>query len=204
MADQDTLPPRLSPFEKLLNDPSFAIAPASGSVAAVTLSARLGLSSVQLDARVGQADSLKQAIQRALAVELPASGGAVSQGRMRVLWHGRDRWMFLAPDADNLFETLSRITPDAGGVVVDQSAGRAILRIEGARSRDVLAKGTGVDLHPRAFAEDHVALTSLFHVSATMDRRAGSTFDLHVARGFAVSFLESVREAAGEFGFDVA
>ena len=38
---------------------------------------------------------------------------------------------------------------DVGGVVVDQSHGRTILRIEGARARDLLAKGTGIDVHAR-------------------------------------------------------
>lgn len=170
----------------------------------LVMTRRAGLSAVQLDARAGTADVIRAAVAGAVGVALPGPGRAVSAGEVRTLWLGPDRWLLLAADGYGLQARLQAAVP-AGGVLVDQGHGRAILRIEGPRVRDVLAKGTGIDLHPRQFAEGAVASTGLFHLTATLDRRRGTgTFDIHAMRGFAQSLFESLCEAAAEFGYRLA
>jgi sarcosine oxidase subunit gamma len=168
------------------------------------MSRRHGLSAVQLDAGLGAGGTVRAAVADAFGVALPDPGRAASGGEVRALWLGPERWMLLAADGYRLEVRLRAAAEPVGGIVVDQGHGRAILRLEGPQVRDVLAKGTGVDLHPSTFAENTVAQTALFHLGVTLDRRRGTgTFDVHVMRGFARSLFESLCEAAAEVGYRV-
>lgn len=170
----------------------------------VTLRARRGLTAVQLDARRGAADAVNDAMETALGLTLPGPGYAATTGDIRALWLGPDRWLLQTVTLTDLESQLQGMTAHIGGVVVDQSHGRTILRIEGARARDLLAKGTGIDVHARAFAENTVAQTSLFQLAVTIDRRRGTAcFDVHAMRGFAVHLYEALLEAGGEYGVRV-
>lgn len=200
MADAIPLPPRRSPLDAVWVPGDYGATAVGGP--GVTMVRRLGLSSVQLDARRGAATGLSEAVAGALGLALPDPGRAASANGLRALWLGPGRWLLLAEDGFGLAAKLQAIAGPAGGVVVDQSHGRTVLRLSGPAVRDVLAKGTGVDLHARAFAEDAVAQTALFQLSVTLDRRRGSgTFDVHGMRGFAQSLFESLCEAAAEFGY---
>lgn len=203
MAEATTLPARRSPLDAVWS-PGVYGSPGAGGPG-VGIARRLGLSAVQLDARAGTADALREAVAAAFGVSLPDPGRAASGGEVRALWTGPDRWILLASDGFGLEARLRAAAAPTGGTVVDQAHGRAILRLEGPAVRDVLAKGTGVDLHPCAFAENRVVQTGLFHLAVTLDRRRGSrTFDVHVMRGFAHDLFGSLCEAAAEFGYRVA
>lgn len=200
MADTRTLPGRRSPLDSAWT-PGVHGSPTAGGPG-VTFTRRLGLSALQFDARAGRSAAVGQAVADTIGVALPTAGRAASGAGIRALWIGPDRWLLLAADGSGLEERLQSAAVPAGGVVVDQGHGRAIVRVEGPRARDVLAKGTGIDLHPRAFAEDSVAQTGMFHLSVTIDRRRGTAcFDIHAMRGFALSLHESLCEAAGEYGY---
>lgn len=200
MAETLTLPPRRSALDAVWVPGDYGIPGPGGP--GVTLTRRLGLSAIQLDARRGTADAVARAVADAIGLVLPAPGHALSGGERRALWIGPDRWMLLAPDSDGLDSRLRAAVEPVGGVVVDQSHGRAVLRLSGPQVRETLAKGTGIDLHPRGFAENAVAGTGMFHLSVTLDRRRGTgTFDVHVMRGFAQTLFESLTEAAAEFGY---
>lgn len=204
MADASTLlPPRRSPLDSAWA-PGVHGSPGAGGPG-VTFTRRLGLSAVQLDARRGRAGAVAAALAERLGVTLPPPGRAAPGAEIRTLWLGPDRWLLLAADTAGLEARLRAAAEPAGGIVVDQGHGRAILRIEGPRAREVLAKGTGIDLHPRSFPEDAVAQTGLFHLAVTLDRRRGSAcFDLHAMRGFALGLHESLCEAAAEYGYRLA
>ena len=87
--------------------------------------------------------------------------------------------------------------------VSDQSHGRVVIRVAGAKARDVLAKGTPVDLHPDAFPVGTSAMTQMAHVGVHLTRVAEDAYDLSVFRGFAESFWEWITEQAEEFGYQV-
>jgi sarcosine oxidase subunit gamma len=84
--------------------------------------------------------------------------------------------------------------------VVDQSHGRAVLRLAGRRARDVLAKGCRLDLHPRAFRPGRCAQTVIAQVAVLLhqgDERP--TYDLYVFAGYAVDFLGWLTSSAVAF-----
>ena len=88
--------------------------------------------------------------------------------------------------------------------MVDQSHGRAVLRLAGARARDVLAKGCRLDLHPRAFRPGMCAQTAIAQIGVLLhqvDERP--TYDLYVAGGYAVDLLEWLTASAAEFGYRI-
>jgi len=203
MPETAPLPARRSALDAVWTPGLFGAPGPSGP--GLTMTRRHGLSAVQLDARTGFTDAVRHAVAAALGVTLPDPGRAAVGGDIRALWLGPDRWLLLAVDALCLEARLGEVAGPAGGIVVDQGHGRAILRLEGPAVRSVLAKGTGIDLHPRAFAEHSVAQAGLFHLSVILDRRRGTgTFDVHVMRGFAQSLCESLCEAAAEFGYRLA
>ena len=83
----------------------------------------------------------------------------------------------------------------------DQSHGRVIVRISGPKARNVLAKGTAVDLHPSAFAPGQCATTQMAHVGVHLAQVGPDAFELSVFRGFCESFWEWLTEQAEEFGY---
>ena len=88
--------------------------------------------------------------------------------------------------------------------VTDLGHGRTVLRIVGRHGRDLLAKGSGVDFHPRAFPVGACAQSLLGHVGVlvhAVDERPA--FDLYVARSYALTVWEWLGESAAEWGFRV-
>ena len=84
--------------------------------------------------------------------------------------------------------------------VVDQSDARAVVRISGPRARDVLAKGVPIDLHPRAFKGNGVAITHANHVGIILWQIDDApTYEIAMFRGFADSFAHWLLESAEEF-----
>src|SRR5690242_12092651 len=89
-------------------------------------------------------------------IALPSPNRATVTGAVTALWLGPGRYLLAGPD-------LERRLDGSGAALVDQSDARVVIRIAGPRSRDVLAKGTGIDL--ARFATNDVALTLLGHVA---------------------------------------
>ena len=84
--------------------------------------------------------------------------------------------------------------------VADVTDGWAIFNIDGAHSRDLIAKGCGLDLHPRAFAADACAQT-LFAQCFAVLRRAEqeNAFQLMVDQPLAGHIQAWLADATAEF-----
>ncbi|HEV7821310.1 MAG TPA: sarcosine oxidase subunit gamma family protein [Burkholderiales bacterium] len=117
-----------------------------------------------VDLRLDPADNIAlKAVQQLLAFELPLSPGKTSEKAQRVAWwFGPDQWLIVAPPADA--QVLMPALMEAARSAVDVSDLRAEFELAGPRAVDVLRKGCGIDLHPRAFANGDCALTSLARV----------------------------------------
>jgi sarcosine oxidase subunit gamma len=70
--------------------------------------------------------------------------------------------------------------------------------------REALAKGVAIDLHPRAFKTADAAATLVSHVAVQLWQVDDApTYELAVARGFALSFWHWLATSAAEFGLEL-
>ena len=121
-----------------------------------------------------------------------------------VQWAGPDQY-FVVADArgEGALYAQAKAMLDGIGSVSDQSHGRVVIRVSGPKARNVLAKGTPVDLYPDEFPVGKSALTQMAHVGVHLTRVDEDAYDLSVFRGFAESFWEWITEQAEEFGYQV-
>jgi heterotetrameric sarcosine oxidase gamma subunit len=124
---------------------------------------------------------------------------AVTTGDLTVLWHGPGQWLIVrAPTAAPLADELARLCGE-DAAVVDLGHARSVLRFEGEGVRDVLAKGTSIDLRPARFATGACALTALGKIGALLHAVGPATIDVYAARSYAqalIEWLEHVRAGA--------
>lgn len=97
----------------------------------------------------------RKAIQNALWIDIPTTPNTTIRDSTQttILWLGPDEWLIVGDDAlaDNV---ISRLKTELGSLhssVLDVSDARTVLELSGTRSRELLAKGCGLDLHPRSF-----------------------------------------------------
>jgi heterotetrameric sarcosine oxidase gamma subunit len=168
------------------------IFPVGDEVPGVTLAERWPLAILQIDRLPGG----------------PADRSAVEQmpGALSPLQVGPERWLVV--DRRDRLESLAASLDGAMGVgfaVTDLSQARTVLRIAGARARDVLAKGCALDLDPGIFPIGSCAATSVAGLAAVLVAVDDvPTYDLHVARTYGQYVWEWVLEAAAEYGYSVA
>jgi sarcosine oxidase subunit gamma len=108
----------------------------------------------QLTVRVSDPDAVA-AMGAALGVVFPSvpctfTAGEGPLGAVEVLWLGPDEFLVVALPGLQLSieEVLRGALGTCGGSVVDTSAQRTTVVLEGPHVRDVLAHGCSVDLHP--------------------------------------------------------
>ena len=170
------------------------------------LSERKALTSIQILSFKGKHQDAAAAIGKAIGIDCSTEPGiSNSDGITQVCWNGPNSWMVIASDEESarvpgeLLQTLQDAVGDLGAVV-DQSHGRCGLRLSGARARQVMAKNTAIDLHPRAFAPGQCAMTSIAHMNATIVQVDDApTYDLFVIRSLARSFAHAIEHACREF-----
>jgi sarcosine oxidase subunit gamma len=119
-----------------------------------------------------------------------------------VVWSGPGQWLIVTKHPDVVAPLALELSDLAA--VTDQSDARAILRLSGARARDVLAKGCLIDLHPRAFQVGDVALTSISHIGVQIWQvDEAPSYDMSVPRSMIGSFWSWFEASAVEFGYSV-
>jgi sarcosine oxidase, subunit gamma len=138
-------------------------------------------------------------------VPLPLQPNRVANMReLRTLWLGPDEWLVTAPPgaAPDLMGRLARALAGRHATVTDLSASRAIIVIAGPQARTLMAKGCGLDLHPRAFGPGHCARTLFARLPVILDQvSAAPLYRLFVARSAARWFTLWLIDAAEEFRF---
>lgn len=100
--------------------------------------------------------------------------------------------------------TLQRIeaTLDGKADVIDQSAGRVRIVLEGPNVRAALAKGVPIDLHPDVFETGRTATTLCGHLSVNLTRTGDNRFEILVMRSYANALWENLIEMGLEYGID--
>jgi len=136
---------------------------------------------------------------------LPLEPNRVAAMRtVRVLWLGPDEWLVTAPEGavPELPIRIAHAIADRRAAVTDLSASRAIIGIAGPRGRDLLQKGCGLDLHPRAFAPGHCAQTLFAKLPVIIDQLSEApAYRLYVRRSSARWLCDWLIDAAEEFRF---
>jgi heterotetrameric sarcosine oxidase gamma subunit len=159
----------------------------------------------QVMGRKGQDAALRSAGAGALGLDLPHSGSSASNGSVTAIWIAPEAWLILrhgTPDEGLARELIAACAATAS--ISDQTWGKSIVRVSGARARDVLAKGCRIDLHPRVFGPGKSAVTPIAHIHAVLVQiDTKPTFDLIVPSTLARDFVEWLRLSAAEFGYEV-
>lgn len=95
-----------------------------------------------------------EALHSVTGLRLPADANSfTAEGALACLWLGPDEWLILGPGGGER-EIAARLRAALGDIhaaVTDVSEARTAIVVGGPRARDLLAKGTSIDLHPRVF-----------------------------------------------------
>jgi methylglutamate dehydrogenase subunit D len=168
----------------------------------LTIEARDDLSMVSIAAAKGKVDDVRAALREKYGVELPAVPERIAGKDVAFVWSGPDQWMAMAERGASDRDLETELKPLLANIaaVVDQSDGRAVVRISGPRARDVLAKGVPIDLHPRAFKSNGVAITHASHIGIILwQLDAVPTYEIAMFRSFADSFTSWLMHSAAEY-----
>lgn len=148
-----------------------------------------------------QLANLQSTIGEAYGVALPLEPQRVVGKDIAFLWSGPGQWLAIAERGAGR-DLEVELKPKLAGLaaVVDLSDGRQVARISGPRARDVLAKGVPIDLHPRAFKANDVAITHASHIGVILWQVDDApSYDVAMFRSFADSFMHWLKDSAAEF-----
>ena len=154
-----------------------------------------------LAAHLGAGDAVIAAARQQFGLDLPRTPGFSRAPGLRAIWAGPGRWLIVAEgDVEaNLAEQLG-----AHATVTDQTDARTVIHLSGPRAADTLAKGVGLDLHPRAFRPGMAALTLAADVPVLLwQEDAAPTYALAIPRSYAGSVAAWLVASAVEYGLVV-
>ncbi|NOX41131.1 MAG: sarcosine oxidase subunit gamma [Alphaproteobacteria bacterium] len=131
----------------------------------------------------------------AVNVRLKADGGAALPriGRVsgpvakRLIWAGRGQYLLLDLRRGAAFDTTPDPAFDELAALSDQTSAWVVMRLEGARAQEVLARLCPLDLRAGVFKRGHVARTELAHMAVILWRRP---------KGFEIMVVRSVAQVA--------
>lgn len=153
-----------------------------------------------IDLRISVADDAAiAAAQNTLGVELPRKPGkSNAAGDRTALWFGPDQWLFVTPAADAA--AMVNEINNGSACATDVSDLRAAFELTGLHAPDVLRKGCGIDLHPRAFGRGDCALTALARTRiALLQSDDAPTYRLWVERSVAPYLWDWLVDAMASF-----
>jgi len=134
----------------------------------------------------------------------PAANCAIGNDDLTVLWHGPGQWLIVrAPGGTSLADELASLFGEAAAVV-DLGHARSVLRFDGEGVRDLLAKGTSIDLRLAHFAPGACALTALGKIGALLHAVAPTTIDVYVPRTYSQAFIEWLEHTARDVSAEIA
>ena len=168
----------------------------------VVLSERTGLALATVLARKEQSDALARRVRETFGIDLPAAPRRAESGSVAFVWAGPGHWLAVQDGEEgHRFEKRLRDAFAGLASVSDQSDGRVVIRMSGARARDALAKGIPLDLHPHEFKSGSAASTVAAHIGVQLWQIDDApTYELAMFRGFAESFWHWLMDSAAEFG----
>ena len=139
------------------------------------------------------------AAKEVLGVDLPKQPRtSVAWGDIKVLWLSIDQWLILCPRAKAV-ELVARLRQALGSIhslVVDVSDMRAVIRMEGEGCREIIMKGTSLDLLSPEYAPGLVRRMRFAEIAALLNVVEDDVFDIYVFRSYAHYAWDFLRAAA--------
>ena len=147
------------------------------------------------------------AVASVIGIQLPVTPNrAVSGQGLAALWLGPDEWLIVGPPGreKDLTAALRQVLTRQHAAVVDLSEARTVITVAGPKAREMLQKGTPLDLHPRAFEPGHCAQTGLTRANIILHQiDASPRYDVYVQNSFADYLWNWMERAAAEYGLAV-
>ncbi|MGF6933134.1 sarcosine oxidase subunit gamma [Paraburkholderia sp. UCT70] len=144
-----------------------------------------------------------RAVEQVIGCKPPEKPNTVARGNgYDMVWLGPDEWLVrseTAHDATRTAPLQAKLGAAFAGVfasAVDVGSGYTVLEITGTRTRDVLARGCPLDLHPKLFGLGQCAQSHYFKASITLLPTGTDSFDIVVRRSFADYFVRIMLDAA--------
>lgn len=159
----------------------------SSPVGGITLEERPFVGKVNVRGDPGD-EAFTSAVRGVLDLSLPTGPNTVARSDDHtIFWLGPDEWQIHCA-ADAQHDVIHRLRTALEGrhsAVVDVSDYYVVMRLSGAKTLEVLSKGTPLDLHPRAFAVGACAQTRFGHATVLLYKAADDVMDLQVRWSFA-------------------
>ena len=171
----------------------------------VSLSERVGLGLFVISAGAGKANDVAAKVLSATGLDLSPGPGRASKDGFALIGTGPGQWLAVA-EGKAALASLAKLATALKGVatIVDQSDGKAVLRVSGPRARDTLAKGCSLDLHPRVFKPGSATTTPVALIDCVIWQVDETpTYDLAVPTSYAGSFWSWLTASAAEYGYGV-
>jgi len=143
-------------------------------------------------------------VHKSTSVRLPETPNTlISNAGISALWLGPHEWQIVTPGGLEvaLQDSLHTALANHNYSVTDVTCGNTAMSLCGARTRDVLAKGCGIDLHERFFVPGTCVQTQVSKANVLISRPdSSSRFDLIVRRSFAEYLALWLLDAGREYG----
>jgi sarcosine oxidase, subunit gamma len=125
---------------------------------------------------------------------------SVSWGDVRILWLSIDQWLILCPrtKVSELLASLRTALAGIHSLAVDVSDMRAVIRMEGDGSREVLMKGTSLDLLSDDYQAGTCRRMRFAEIAALLHVVEDDIFDVYVFRSYAHYAWEFLATTARE------
>ncbi|WP_425450375.1 sarcosine oxidase subunit gamma [Virgifigura deserti] len=191
-----------------------AASDAAAREAGVTLGEQPHRCQINLRGDAGDSGFLA-AVEDVTGLRLPVEPNTVATVEdLSALWLGPDEWLIVGPGGreGDLTGGLRGALEGRHFAVTDVSEARTVIAISGPHARDLLAKGTSLDLHPRVFGPGRCAqsgiakATMILHqLDANGDGADGAgadeqpTFEIYIANSFADYLWTWLERAAAEY-----
>jgi sarcosine oxidase subunit gamma len=154
-----------------------------------------------LDLRGPANAAFRDAVWRICGCELPLAPNSSTASAMgEILKLGPNEWLLVADAGTAWSETL----PIPAATLTDVSHARVAVQVAGRSSREMLAKGCAVDLHPRECPPGTCIQTSVAEINVIVHKQHSDTgFTVYAARSYAACFWRWLITAASEYGYHV-
>jgi len=171
----------------------------------VVLSERTGLALCVISAGANKANEVAAKMHSVTGLALPMEQMRVSKNGFALIGTAPGQWLAIAESKEaRALPAMLGVALKGVATVVDQSDGKAVLRISGPRAREVLAKGCSLDLHRSVFKPGSAGTTPVALIDCVIWQVDETpSYDLAVPTSFAESFWSWLTASAAEFGYTV-